>query len=963
MKSPCSTRMTLEDLTRSVHLILGVREGHGFGLLNCPLVVVAGLDGHRLETDIIPPSSDPTFAIELVWEADLKNIRRLRQANTPVKIECFSVINSQKRDRIGYILLSLKQAQIIPEGKKINVVESWHKLLGVRSEMKALNPEMLLTLRIEDHLEELTAPARVDNLIDVSKHVTTTSNTLIPLLYADEGLIQIGSKEFCNDVFKLKVSIGFPSCLKCLLPIIKQCRQSQLSDTFDQFILCYSIMGYSVQTKMNIRDLKDGNAAGRDIYSKDGVDINVRSNLKTLNSYFNEYPTITFKLLVDDMEVAATSLQLRGLINTENLLLFEKSKGTNLNAKCYLTPSPSKRLDFESFKIYIEVSVGLSYEVSRQGVGGGDTKKPGVVKSTHKYQEYGDNDSGEKSAVLETILSPRKRPPQNTETEPIPAIDFEKVASSQQQPSSPNSPQSKLVSNKDQGNYTYRCDGDYSLPHGFSLNVSLNSVIFKKLPLSGKFTFSMHHPFAEVLCSSQNEIFVESINEKICLPAVTAEFRFVSSVNEINNIIMAEQPTVIITDSANKKFATAVLHTGILLLSHKNKECAYTASLEDQSSGSKNQLGLLNVTMSLKDCGIIIKQASSEMGNTCPVIDKRVAYRVVEELEDWKERQQELFKSELKRKECQHLTMLSSEWTKRRMELEDNLNRNVEQCRTLALSLNKATDNLRERSRTNSEKERTLALAEKDLERKYELMFQELKEATARMEADVNHKMSLLKFEKTELLERLGQSDREKKRLLSNVQTLETELENMRAGGLTKEQTAGLVQEMKAVEEKLEAALESKIFFKEQWGKAVREIHRLKKEHQHSIQAQIQREREELHKIQLCQQMKEEEKQMKHDKAVLQELKSETQELSGKQQTQQQLQQQSKSQQPNQQLLHSSSGYHCITSDAEVTNTQLEKLINQRELLLNSGAVTNQEMLVALNNQIRTLLVQMTAQI
>lgn len=68
----------------------------------------------------------------------------------------------------------------------------------------------------------------------------------------------------------------------------------------------------------------------------------------------------------------------------------------------------------------------------------------------------------------------------------------------------------------------------------------------------------------------------------------------------------------------------------------------------------------------------------------------------------------------------------------------------------------------------------------------------------------------------------------------------------------------------------------------------------------------------------MCHQAKEEEKQMKHDRGVLQELKLETQELSGKYQNQQQQQQMlqkqqqcSKSQMLNQHLLQSGH-YFCI---------------------------------------------------
>lgn len=50
----------------------------------------------------------------------------------------------------------------------------------------------------------------------------------------------------------------------------------------------------------------------------------------------------------------------------------------------------------------------------------------------------------------------------------------------------------------------------------------------------------------------------------------------------------------------------------------------------------------------------------------------------------------------------------------------------------------------------------------------------------------------------------------------------------------------------KSSEEKLETALKSKSFFKEQLARAVREINRIKDEHQHHVQMQIKHKQEEL---------------------------------------------------------------------------------------------------------------------
>jgi centrosomal protein CEP120 len=51
------------------------------------------------------------------------------------------------------------------------------------------------------------------------------------------------------------------------------------------------------------------------------------------------------------------------------------------------------------------------------------------------------------------------------------------------------------------------------------------------------------------------------------------------------------------------------------------------------------------------------------------------------------------------------------------------------------------------------------------------------------------------------------------------------------------------------MEEKLEAALQSKAFFKEKWARAVREINRIKREHEQVLMIQIKHNEEELRNL------------------------------------------------------------------------------------------------------------------
>lgn len=80
-----------------------------------------------------------------------------------------------------------------------------------------------------------------------------------------------------------------------------------------------------------------------------------------------------------------------------------------------------------------------------------------------------------------------------------------------------------------------------------------------------------------------------------------------------------------------------------------------------------------------------------------PHLDEELAYKIVEELEDWKSKQQEVFLVDLKRREINHLSRLTEEWTQRRTDLESALAHKLEQCSLLTSALEIANHNIQVR--------------------------------------------------------------------------------------------------------------------------------------------------------------------------------------------------------------------------------------------------------------------------
>ncbi|CAG5059408.1 unnamed protein product [Parnassius apollo] len=231
------------------------------------------------------------------------------------------------------------------------------------------------------------------------------------------------------------------------------------------------------------------------------------------------------------------------------------------------------------------------------------------------------------------------------------------------------------------------------------------------------------------------------------------------------------------------------------------------------------------------------------------VVDRdAIMQKFINELEDWKEMQQELFKCQLKRKEEYHLELLAKEWEKRREELESKLSRGVERCRTLANDLSQATEDFRLRGYRNTERERKLLEAKKALEAHYTAKYQELREASQKMEDDMHHQIKLKDMRIEELELKVQQLEKQVEVLKNNMRNMEKDAES-KYSGLTKDQTASLIQELRCLEEKLDSAVQSKAFFKEQWGRAVRELHLTKMSSRRNMLAQLRREKGLLNQV------------------------------------------------------------------------------------------------------------------
>ncbi|XP_055382421.1 centrosomal protein of 120 kDa [Condylostylus longicornis] len=379
-----------------------------------------------------------------------------------------------------------------------------------------------------------------------------------------------------------------------------------------------------------------------------------------------------------------------------------------------------------------------------------------------------------------------------------------------------------------------------NIPRTFSFNLILQTVKFNRFVDTGIWQISLQHQNADTTYTVANIELTEISSNLIEFKNFMLQLFFSSRADTVLEVVSSESCVLKICGPRGI-FAVAELNNEILLTSNKEKHSGVV--LMENQNGEKCALAYISVYM--EDLGIsfnsqIKKHVNND--NNPPTIaayfDENLAYKVVEELEDWKKKQLENFLVELKRKEVNHLAMLSLEWQKRKSELENSLSKKLEECSQLYDTLEKAHLTLKEKGLSYSEHEKLVEKIRKDTEEKFSKIITGLNEKIKRIEYDMEHKIKLeqLKYKELEL-ENINM-EKEKFSLKKDLDELHKICNEMKENYVPKEQLIALLQDMSVLHERLEEVQKSQQFYKCQWAKLIRELHKMKIENLQTIEEQ-----------------------------------------------------------------------------------------------------------------------------
>ncbi|XP_073988903.1 uncharacterized protein isoform X2 [Rhodnius prolixus] len=721
----------------------------------------ADLNGVKLETDELSPCEAPIFNALLTWEVEKNYLRRLRKTNTAFKIEGFIALNEGKRDKMGYIVLNLRQAQIIPSQSDIKENETWRNFLGVPRKIKAWHPQILIVFKIQEA-----------NTVGDCKNVNLSQNKLAPLpLKMEEtkkcNYLQIGPSKLCSKFYELCIDINETGSLSSII---------SPNDIGTPLKIQFHIMGMSLITKEFY--------AFQGISNKEKFKVQIKSEIQFLAAYFKQFPFLTFYLICGEKLIGSGSMGLQDLTDLrEHFTASSKEKIT-------LKSVDGKEIHItDSLSPFLKVEVTLVPMLSK------------IESDTDLVVNEQNNDD-----LSSTIVQPQLLLSLQKAGEKLNHINVEIGDDLLQK--------------------------EPSISCGFIPEIQLPNYVEKdqiaSLQSAKQPDLERH---IENTCNSSSPTEAKLQKDEELLPAQAIK---ISSTNDINSPKDAR-----ITSNSYQH------HTS-------PQPCNQTSAGSPQFCHPSSSIG-----------------CSQSIANALPKIYvQELATKYIEELEDWKEKQQEMFKFELKRKTDKHLNKLSLEWTKRQQSLENVLTDRLENCQSLKSRLEEVLLELEIKIENLNKLEQELLVGKSELDRRYTMKFRELRKASKQHQRDMEEKIKRSDLEKTEIKNKLKEKESEISRLL---QIIASESQSR----LSVEETKKLLAEKEVLEQKLIYAIQERNYFKEQFNSTVRECEKLKEKREDEYKWRMKKDKEGLQIIGLVEEINNEVDEMRKDQTTLNTLRNE----------------------------------------------------------------------------------------
>ncbi|XP_054445874.1 centrosomal protein of 120 kDa isoform X2 [Pteronotus mesoamericanus] len=898
------------------------------------LVVEAKFDGEQLATDPVDHTDQPEFATELAWEIDRKALHQHRLQRTPIKLQCFALDPSTStKETIGYILLDLRTAQETKQAPK------WYQLLS--NKYTKFKSEIQISIALEtdskapvDSFKAKGAPPR-DGKVPAGLSGLDPKD-IVAVLDEEGGYHQIGPAERCTDFFVLSVTIAFATQLEQLIPCTMKLPERQ-----PEFFFYYSLLGNDV-TNEPFNDLINPN------FEPERASVRIRSSVEILRVYLALQSKLQIHLCCGDQSLGSTEIPLIGLL---------KKGSTEINqhpvtVEGAFTLDPPNRAKQKLAPIPVELAptVGVSVALQREGI---DAQSLIELKTQNEHEPQHSKKrvltpikeklTEPKSPSVSPVTPHDQSPPTkddateseveslqyDKDTKPNPKAIGSSVPASLAQPvTTSNVPETasgqKIAVPATSHHFCFSID--LRSIHDLEAGFPINCILRYSYPFFGSAAPIMTNPPVEV-----------RKNMEVFLPQSYCAFDFATMPHQLQDTFL-RIPLLIELWHKDKMSKDLLLGIARIQLSNilSSEKTRFLGSNGEQcwrqtysesvpiiaAQGSNNRIINLSYTMTLEDYGLVktreIFVSDSSQGLAavqqkppslppapCPSEiqtepRETLEYKAALELEMWKEMQEDIFENQLKQKELAHMQALAEEWKKRDRERESLVKKKVAEYTILEGKLQKTLIDLEKR-------EQQLAMTESELN-------------------DAENKYKILEKEFHQFKDQ--QSNKPEIRLQSEINILTLEKVEL--------------------ERKLESATKSKLHYKQQWGRALKELARLKQREQESQMARLKKQQEELEQMRLRYLASEEKDTVKTERQELLDIRNELNRLR---------QQEQKQYQDSREIASGKmDGPHGNALEGGLDD-YLTRLIEERDTLMRTGVYNHEDRIISeLDRQIREVL-------
>ncbi|XP_010226090.1 PREDICTED: centrosomal protein of 120 kDa isoform X1 [Tinamus guttatus] len=946
------------------------------------LIVEAKFDGEQLATDPVEHTDQPEFATELAWELDRKALHQHRLQRTPIKLQCFALDPiTSSRENIGYIILDLRAAQERKQTPK------WYPLLSnkytkFKSEIQVGVVLETDTKAVVDGFKAKEAPPREGKVSSLVSGLDPKS--IVAVLNEEEGYHQIGPADYCKDYFVLSVTIAFATQLEQLVPSAMKIPERQ-----PEFFFYYSLLGNDV-TNEPFTDLINPN------FEPERASVRIRSTTDVLQVYFCAQSKLQIHLCCGDQSLGSTEIPLSGLLKKGNAEISQHPVA--VEGAFILVPPNRAKQNLPQLPLDMAPTVGVSIVLQKESLcaqafvplnaptepehpqkkvlSPTRRKTEGLEQRyqnvpSHVEQSSPTEDEATESEMESLKFDKVRKPNKNDENAPVPVSQSNPVGASSS--SEPVSAQRIVIP---AASHHFCFSIDLRSIRGLEVGFPINCILRYSYPFFGSAAPIMTNPPVEI-----------RKNMEVFLPQSYCAFDFATTPHQLQDTFF-RLPLLVELWHKDKIAKDLLLGVARLQLSNvlapektrflgaNGEQCwrqTYNETISvTAAQGSSNRIAELSYAITLEDYGLVkvhevlVSDSSQCIGagqqqhvpqpqapEIQPEPRETLEYKAALELEMWKEMQEDIFENQLKKKEMAHMQALAEEWKKRDKEREALVKKKVAEYNVLEEQLQKTLRDLDKRERQLFNAESELERIKKELQAEYERNMQELQDSVRRAKEECVHQVELerskikqLEEDKLRLQQQFYEAENKYKILEKEFQQYKEQQSSKPEIRLQSEINL-LTLEKVELERKLESATKSKLHYKQQWARALKELARLKQREQENAMARLKKQQQELEHMRLRYLAAEEKELGKTDRQELEDIKNELNRLKQQEEERKQLQDGRESSAGREDSLHS-------RKLNENMDDYLSRLIKERDTLLRTGVYNHEDHIVSeLDRQIR----------